>query len=167
MNHRFMTTALTLVISAFAVTPAISYAFDPTVATYQPATAIRLNPAEAQLQAQKTPSTATISKADSKAALAWMMAASTTSGLSTMPAPPPAGESSTFWCTPIPKSRKCTSDNCHIPRFRASPISEQPSGPGYISGMRVMTLICQGVCCIEMAIGAARVQIQRKQKGRW
>src|SRR5690349_10234147 len=67
------------------------------------------------------------------------IAAAATSARMTMPAPPPAGVSSTFLCGPWPKSRNCTVSSDQRPLLRPLPISEMPSVPGKTSGNSVMT----------------------------
>ena len=65
--------------------------------------------------------------------------AASTSARSTMPAPPPAGVSSTARWRPTPWSRMSCAASAHSPRARPSPASERPSGPGNIAGNRVKT----------------------------
>ena len=62
------------------------------------------------------------------------MQAASTSGLSTIPAPPPAGVSSTVRCLSVAKSRICTVSSDHAPCSSARPARLTPSGPGNISG---------------------------------
>ncbi len=81
-----------------------------------------------------------IAGASGARARAASMRAATTSARSTMPAPPPAGVSSTWRWRPRPKSRNATVSRPHSPRFRASPASEAPSGPGNSSGNSVTTV---------------------------
>ena len=64
-------------------------------------------------------------------------AAATTSARSTMPGPPPAGVSSTARWRPRPNSRRATVSSAQA-EPSARPASERPSGPGNISGKRVM-----------------------------
>src|SRR5690349_13353211 len=75
---------------------------------------------------------------------AWSMAAPSTSARSTIPAPPPAGVSSTWRWRPSPKSRICTLASDHNPADSAEPTSDTPSGPGNISGNNVSTVARQG-----------------------
>src|SRR3989338_5370936 len=67
-------------------------------------------------------------------------AASSTSARSTMPAPPPAGVSSTFRCLPIPKGRRSIVSSAQSPMSSALPVSDRPSTPGKASGNSVMIL---------------------------
>ena len=57
-----------------------------------------------------------------------------TTNPSTIPAPPPAGVSSTVRCLSVAKSRICTVSSDHVPSSSARPASDTPSGPGNISG---------------------------------
>ena len=67
------------------------------------------------------------------------MAASTTSGRSTMPAPPPNGVSSTVRWRSVAKSRMLTASSDQMSDCSARPASECASGPGNISGNSVST----------------------------
>ena len=62
------------------------------------------------------------------------IAAASTSGFSTMPAPPPAGVSSTVRWRSVAKSRICTVSSDQSPRTSALPDSDWPRNPGNISG---------------------------------
>src|SRR5215467_13088294 len=68
---------------------------------------------------------------------------SSTSGRITMPGPPPNGASSTVRCLSRAKSRMSTVSRRQIPSAKALPASEQPSGPGNISGNNVITVAVQ------------------------
>ena len=65
---------------------------------------------------------------------AWSIARASTSARMTMPAPPPAGVSSTLRCRSVAKSRICTVSSDQVPATSARPASDRPSGPGNISG---------------------------------
>ena len=73
------------------------------------------------------------------------IAAATTSQRSTMPAPPPAGVSSTARCRPIPNLRTSEVSSDQRPFVSACPASDSPSGPGKQCGNRVSTTARQGV----------------------
>src|SRR5688572_19541 len=77
------------------------------------------------------------------AARAASMEAAAISARITMPAPPPAGVSSTLRCLPVAKSRMSMAASAHLPSPRALPARLEPSGPGNISGKIVSTLACQ------------------------
>jgi len=62
------------------------------------------------------------------------MALASTSARITMPAPPPAGVSSTVRWRSAAKSRICTVSSDHVPASSALPASEWPRLPGNISG---------------------------------
>src|SRR5581483_12439965 len=83
------------------------------------------------------------------ATLARSIAAAATSARMTMPAPPPAGVSSTVRCRPIPNSRISSVSNAHSPARSASPASETPSGPGNSCGKSVSTVARQMGCSKE------------------
>src|SRR3546814_16155821 len=70
------------------------------------------------------------------AAQAWSIAAASTSAFSTIPAPPPAGVSSTVRCLSVAKSRICTGAHAQVPLSRAGPAMLCPSGPGEKQGER-------------------------------
>ena len=72
------------------------------------------------------------------------MAAAAMSARITMPAPPPAGVSSTERCLSVAKSRMSTMSSAQMPSCRALPARLKPSGPGNISGNRVSTVARQG-----------------------
>src|SRR5262249_15889213 len=72
-----------------------------------------------------------------------MMARSSTSGRITMPGPPPNGASSTVRCLSRANLRMSTVSSRQSPSPRALPASEQPSGPGNISGNSVITVAVQ------------------------
>ena len=55
----------------------------------------------------------------------------------TMPAPPPAGVSSTERCLSVAKSRMSMVDKAHFPSAKALPARLSPNGPGNISGKMV------------------------------
>jgi hypothetical protein len=61
-------------------------------------------------------------------------AAASTSARSTIPAPPPAGVSSTLRCLSVAKSRMWTVSSDQTPSSSARPARLRPSGPGNISG---------------------------------
>ena len=63
-----------------------------------------------------------------------VLAAATTSGRSTIPAPPPAGVSSTLRCLSVAKSRMFRVSSDQIPSSSARPAKLAPSGPGNMSG---------------------------------
>src|SRR5437763_6994006 len=66
-------------------------------------------------------------------------AAASTSGRSTIPAPPPAGVSSTLRCLSVAKSRMLVASRLQMPSSSARPARLVPSGPGNMSGYRVRT----------------------------
>src|SRR3954449_10868493 len=67
-------------------------------------------------------------------------AAATTSGRSTIPAPPPAGVSSTLRCLSVAKSRMFRVSSDQMPSSSARPARLAPSGPGNMSGYKVRTV---------------------------
>src|SRR3954451_21983641 len=67
------------------------------------------------------------------------IAAASTSGRSTIPAPPPAGVSSTLRCLSVAKSRMLVAWRLQMPSSSARPARLVPSGPGNMSGYRVRT----------------------------
>src|SRR5690242_5441965 len=71
------------------------------------------------------------------------MAAAAMSARITMPAPPPAGVSSTERCLSVAKSRMSMVASAHLPSPSALPARLEPSGPGNISGKMVRTVACQ------------------------
>jgi hypothetical protein len=73
------------------------------------------------------------------------IAAARTSGLSTIPAPPPAGVSSTLRCLSVAKSRMWTVSSDQVPSSSARPARLTPSGPGNISGYSVRTVERNGM----------------------
>src|SRR6476659_1750443 len=79
------------------------------------------------------------------------MAAPRTSARMTMPAPPPAGVSSTARCRPIPNSRMPTASSAHRPWLSASPASDAASGPGNSSGNSVSTVARQGRRIVDVS----------------
>src|SRR6476646_8164655 len=58
----------------------------------------------------------------------------------TMPAPPPAGVSSTERCLSVAKSRMSIAASAHLPSPSAFPARLNPKGPGNISGKMVRTV---------------------------
>src|SRR5436190_12274635 len=77
-------------------------------------------------------------------ATTWSMAAPRTSARKIMPAPPPAGVSSTARCRPNPNWRMPIASSAQRPCFRASPASDADRGPGKSSGKSVSTVARQG-----------------------
>src|SRR5882672_5658404 len=63
------------------------------------------------------------------------------SGLSTIPAPPPYGESSTVWCLSCVKSRSCTTRTFALPASTARPTMLVAAKGAIMSGNNVTTLI--------------------------
>ena len=61
-------------------------------------------------------------------------AAASTSGRSTIPAPPPAGVSSTLRCLSVAKSRMFFISSDQMPSLKARPAKLAPKGPGNMSG---------------------------------
>eukprot|EP00521_Asterionellopsis_glacialis_P018889 CAMPEP_0195333560 /NCGR_PEP_ID=MMETSP0708-20121125/14165_1 /TAXON_ID=33640 /ORGANISM="Asterionellopsis glacialis, Strain CCMP134" /LENGTH=84 /DNA_ID=CAMNT_0040402971 /DNA_START=75 /DNA_END=329 /DNA_ORIENTATION=- len=60
-----------------------------------------------------------------------------------MPAPPPAGVSSTLRCLPTPNWRRSTVSICHSPSCSALPVRLSPRTPGKAVGNKVMILAFQ------------------------
>src|SRR6056297_3861455 len=82
------------------------------------------------------------------------MARPITSARSTMPAPPPAGVSSTLRCRPSPNSRRSMVSSDHSPSRSARPVRLSARTPGKACGSRVMTRAVHtcastGVCVIR------------------
>jgi len=67
-------------------------------------------------------------------AITLSIVAASTSGFSTIPAPPPAGVSSTLLCLSVAKSRMLVASRLQMPSASALPARLVPSGPGNMSG---------------------------------
>ena len=77
-----------------------------------------------------------------------------------MPAPPPAGVSSTLRWRPMPKSRRGMVRRFHNPCAKALPVSDRPRMPGKASGNRVTML--RGPDALHLRL---RHQFARAQAG--
>ena len=94
------------------------------------------------------------SKTGKSPALFWVSvsAAEAISARNTMPAPPPAGVSSTARWRPSPNARKSWGWQAHAPVSSARPDRLVFNGPGNISGNRVIICACQVACLPEVAL---------------
>src|SRR4051812_19406357 len=89
------------------------------------------------------------------------IASDSTSGLITMPAPPPNGASSTVPWRSLANRRISTASSAHVPSLRARPARLAPSGPGNISGKSV-SAVARHTSGLILLLTTAREQARRR-----
>src|SRR3990170_411981 len=95
------------------------------------------------------------------------MDAAATSARITMPAPPPAGVSSTERCLSKAKSRMSMVESAHLPSASALPARLRPRGPGNISGKMVSTVARQVIPYIVMAGLGPAIHVCAQRGANW
>src|SRR5262249_14272168 len=89
------------------------------------------------------------------------IAADSTSGFITMPAPPPNGASSTVPWRSLANRRISTASSDQTPSFNALPARLSPSGPGNISGKSV-SAVARHTLVLRLLLGSPGQQSRRR-----
>src|SRR4051812_36304481 len=91
------------------------------------------------------------------------IASDSTSGLITMPAPPPNGASSTVPWRSLANRRISTASSAHTPSVNARPARLSPSGPGNISGKSV-SAVARHTSALVLLLGRAACEQTRRRR---